>query len=130
MTDYDEIRRRVPFEIIPTNVPSVFALPDWPESFDPSTASHAELRKHGLLMGRPSRSDHPEAAAAWEQVFSRRWRTADRLTPELTPRPTITRPAVRADAVTSQVLVAGNWAGASVAAASAGLLGFGSVVGG
>jgi hypothetical protein len=69
MTDLVTLRQQVPFELIPTNIPNVYTLPTPPEGIDPHTASSKILRKHGLLLRRPSPSDHPALQQAWQKVF-------------------------------------------------------------
>ena len=86
MTDLETLRQQVPFELIPTNIPNVYTLPAPPEGIDPHTASSKILRKHGLLLRRPSPSDHPALQQAWQKIFSHKWRLDDRIFPRLQPQ--------------------------------------------
>jgi hypothetical protein len=80
------LRRRLPFELIPTKVPNVYTLPAPPEDFDHETASDTLYRKHGLLWRRPTASDHPALREAWQKLISRKWHPKDRVVPRPQPR--------------------------------------------
>ena len=86
MQSHEAFRKRLPFETVPTNLPGVFASVGPPEGFDPNTASSTELIKRGLLWRRPQKSGHHRLVAAWDKVFSRRWRAKDRIVPHLKPQ--------------------------------------------
>jgi hypothetical protein len=42
-----------------------------PKGFDPRAASARELRRYGLPQ-RPDRAIHPQLAARWDEIFSRK----------------------------------------------------------
>lgn len=79
-------RRRVPYMLVATNLPGVYAGPTPPNDLDPNTASVSELVKSGLLWRRPSANDDPALQRAWQKVFSRKWLGEDRIVPELRPQ--------------------------------------------
>jgi Peptidase A4 family len=54
-----------------TAVGSVRAHPLPPKGFDPRTASARELRRYGLPQ-RPDPAIHPQLAARWDEIFSRK----------------------------------------------------------
>jgi hypothetical protein len=83
---HEALRKRLPYEVIPTNIEGAFASPAPPENFDPKSASAASLIKHGVLWRRPTKRDHPGVVAAWEKVFSRPWHAKDRIVPFLKPQ--------------------------------------------
>ena len=89
-TDYGPARPRVPWELVPTNIPGAYITPALPEDFDPQTASQAALIKLGLPWRRPADDSNPAHRAVWEHVFSRRWSPADRLIPRFEPQVGIT----------------------------------------
>jgi hypothetical protein len=71
---------------------SVRTLPLPPKGFDPRTASARELRRYGLPQ-RPDPANHPQLAARWEKIFSRKiahitptFRPLDELLPGVKPR--------------------------------------------
>jgi hypothetical protein len=65
----------------PTDPGSVRTHPLPPDGFDPRAASPLELRRYGVPQ-RPSPAVHPELAALWEEVFSRK---LSFITPTLQP---------------------------------------------
>jgi hypothetical protein len=74
-------------EVVPTNLPGVFASVPVPDGFDPSTASDADLSKYGLLIRRPQSGDSPELRDAWDLAFAGPWRAEDCVVPYLVPQP-------------------------------------------
>src|SRR5215469_8172248 len=86
MQNFESFRNRLPYNVIPTNVPGVFALPAPPEDLDPSTLSTAILKKYGVHWCRPKEGDHPAFQAAWKEFFSRRWRAQDCIVPHFEPQ--------------------------------------------
>jgi Peptidase A4 family len=84
--DDDAIKKVVPFSLVTTNLKGAYAVPAPPDTFDPKTASVAELVKNGVLLRRPAASDPPELTAAWNQVFSRKWLAKDRIIPQSVPQ--------------------------------------------
>jgi Peptidase A4 family len=73
--------RPAPFTQVPTALAGVFAIPAPPASFDPDTASPAELIRHGILWPRPGADSDPRLRAAWTRMFSRRWDPKKRIVP-------------------------------------------------
>jgi Peptidase A4 family len=86
MTDFETLRRQLPFELIPTKVPNVYTLPAPPEDFEFETAGTKLHRKYGLLWRRPTASDHPALREAWQKLISRKWHPKDRIVPRPQPR--------------------------------------------
>jgi hypothetical protein len=127
-TEKPEIR--VPYTLVPTTLPGVFITPAAPADFDPNTASPAALIKHGFMWRRPGKGDDPVLRAAWERVFSRRWRAEDRLVPEFAPQVGKThnlRGAKRLPDATSPLITTSNWAGSAVPGNWTGAIGFWAV---
>jgi peptidase A4-like protein len=85
--DEEAFRKKIPHKLHPTHLKGVYSTPAPPEEFDPNTASRTELIKHGLLWRRPTSRDPPNALAAWDKVFSRKWLAKDRIVPAMHPRP-------------------------------------------
>src|SRR5690242_20702353 len=83
----EALRKQLPFELHPTNLPGAFTTPAPPHDFDPHKASAAALIKHGLIWKRPQKGDPIGLSRAWERAFAREWYAKDRLIPHLEPRP-------------------------------------------
>jgi len=111
--DEQAFRQKIPFALTSTNLKGVFASPAPPDTFDPSTASSADLVKNGLLWRRPTASDNPALTEAWQKVFSRKWLAKDRIVPVLAPQVGRThllkKPPTK---VSDQNYIGGAWAGA------------------
>jgi len=71
---------RLPYALIPTNLPGAFTTPAPPSNFDPRIASASSLIKHGFLWRRPGQGDDPALRGAWERLILH-WRTEDYLVP-------------------------------------------------
>ena len=87
-------------------------MPAPPDTFNPHTASAADLVKNGILIRRPAAGDPPELQAAWNRVFSRQWLAKDRIIPVSVPqigKTHIPRTAPKKQADTSWL--SGAWAG-------------------
>ena len=82
-----DLIRRLPFTLVPLNIPGAYTTPAPPDEFDPNTASQSDLIKHGLLWRKPSSSDPPSMVKAWQRAFSRKWLAKDRIVPHLEPHP-------------------------------------------
>ena len=112
MRSEKDLKPRVPYALTLTNIPGAFASPPLPREFDVQTASPSPLLKLGLLWRRPTEEDPPALQAAWERVFSREWRSEDRIVPHLEPQIGVThnlrRPAQGGDGR----YTSGQWAGA------------------
>ena len=114
-TTYEPARPRVPYELIPVNIPGAYISPALPDDFDPDTASSAALIKHGLLWRRPAADGNPAHRAVWEHVFSRRWRAEDRLIPRLEPQEGRTHNLRHeAERAADGSFISGQWAGSVV----------------
>ncbi len=72
-----------PAHAVPTNMPGVYAFPQPPKGFDPSTASTKELAEWGYPP-RPSASEGPDAMKLWMDSVSP---SMHRVIPQLAPRP-------------------------------------------
>ncbi len=86
MKHLETLQSKLPFELIPTNLPGAYGTPSPPKDFDPDTATSAELLKYGLFWRRPGAADHAALVNAWRQVFARRWVAEDRMIPKLEPQ--------------------------------------------
>jgi peptidase A4-like protein len=84
--DEKEFLRKIPYPVTPTNLKGAYAMTGWPDSFDPNTASSAELIKNGILWRRPTANDEPALRQAWDKIFSRKWLAKDRIIPVLEPQ--------------------------------------------
>jgi hypothetical protein len=84
--DEQAFLQKIPYSVTPTNLKGAYAGTAPPDSFDPNTASAAELVKNGILWRRPTASDPPALRAAWQKVFSRKWLAQDRIIPVLEPQ--------------------------------------------
>lgn len=113
----DVFRERLPYKVTPTNIQGVYAG-GIPDSVDPNTASPSELIKHGLLLPRPGKNQHPGVAAAWGKFFSRRWLAKDRIIPHLQPQPGKThfqrRQFPKTEGDLNQEFDQAAWSGASI----------------
>jgi hypothetical protein len=118
---------RVPYKLIPTALPGAFITPAPPADFDPNTASPAALIKHGFLWRRPGKGDAPVLRAAWERVFSRRWRPEDRIVPELKPQVGKTHNLRGARRLADGTNSSSVWAGSVVQGKWTGVIGFWSI---
>jgi hypothetical protein len=86
MQNFESFRNRLPFKVVPTNIPSVFALPPLSEDLDLNTVSTETLLKHGVHWCHPKESDQPAFRAAWKEVSSRRWHAKDCIVPHFEPQ--------------------------------------------
>jgi Peptidase A4 family len=114
MTTQDPLDLRVPYPIIPTDVPGVFISPPPPADFDPNTASRQSLIRNGFLWRRPEAGDDPALRAAWDRVFSRQWRAEDRVVPEFEPRTGKTHGLRNLRRAEDGTYTGDNWAGSVV----------------
>lgn len=109
----DEFTKRIPFDLIPTNVPGAFATAAPPDSFNYNTATTTSLVKNGMLLRRPVKGDHPGVVAAWEAVFSRPWLAKDRVIPRLEPQIGKTH-HLRMVQRTDTGFTSNNWSGGTI----------------
>ncbi len=84
--DLAAFRQKMPFTVIPTNLPGAYATPAPPANFDPKAASQLDLIRYGLLWRKPTETDTPEIHAAWNTFFSRTWLEKDRIVPHSVPQ--------------------------------------------
>jgi len=82
----ESLRKRVPFELNPTNLSGVFTTPAPAHEFDPYRASVAALIRNGVMWRRPLPGDSLHLIRAWDRVFSRKWLPGDRIAPVLEPQ--------------------------------------------
>jgi Peptidase A4 family len=85
--DEDKFLQKSPVPLKPTNLKGAYISPAPSAGFDPNKASAAELIKNGVTWRRPGANDDPKLTAAWQKVFSRKWRPEDRIVPVLEPQP-------------------------------------------
>src|SRR5690242_802804 len=83
----EAFRRKLPFELYPTNLSGAYTSPAPPDDFDAYKASAATLIKHGVTWKRPQKGDYPGLQRAWERIFSRPWLAKHRIVPALEPQP-------------------------------------------
>jgi Peptidase A4 family len=85
---YSAFKKKLPFPVVPTNIPGAFATKGWPRHFDLETASPSELMKHGVFWRHPKSEDDPRLIAAWQEgvAHSRKIKDKDWLVPELEPQ--------------------------------------------
>ena len=52
---YDEelIRKKTPYQLVPTNLKGVYTTPSWPDNFHSRTASQSKLMKNSLTLCKP-----------------------------------------------------------------------------
>jgi hypothetical protein len=74
---------KLPFRVVPTNIPGAYSVVAPPDDFDPQTARAADLIKYGILLRRPQENDDPALREAWAKVFSSKWLASDRIVPEM-----------------------------------------------
>lgn len=115
--EFDEraFLQKIPFNVTPTNLKGAYAGVAPPDSFDPNTASAAELVKNGILWRRPSAKDDPALRAAWQKVFSRKWLAKDRVVPVLETQVGKTHNLRKIRKVSDGNYLDGTWAGAATA---------------
>lgn len=114
--DEKEFLQKLPYPVTSTSLKGVYVGTAPPESFDPNTATAAELVKNGILWRRPTPTNDPALKAAWDKVFSRKWLAADRIVPEFEPQ--VGRKHILRQALKKQKegnYLGGAWAGAATA---------------
>jgi Peptidase A4 family len=114
MVTTDPLDLRVPYRIIPTDLPGVFISPPPPPDFDPNTASRQSLIRNGFLWRRPEAGDDPALRAAWDRVFSRHWRAEDRVVPEFEPKTGRTHKLRNLRRTENGANLSNTWAGAVI----------------
>jgi hypothetical protein len=77
----EALAARVPVNLVPTNLPGVYAARPPVAAFDPRQATPAELQAQGIFVARPGPADPPAAHISWEQAFSRTWDPEDWIVP-------------------------------------------------
>jgi hypothetical protein len=115
---------RVPYKLVPTALAGAFITPAPPADFDLNTESSAALIKRGFLWRRPDKGDNPVLRAAWDKVFSRRWRPEDRLVPEFEPQVGKTHNLRSTKRLVDGTVTTANWAGSVVTGQWTGAIGF------
>jgi Peptidase A4 family len=110
----DTFRKRLPHEVVPTNIFGAYTSPAPPESFDIRAATPASLLKNGMFLARPSKDSHPGVLKTWERVFSRQWRAQDRIMPHLAPQYGKTHRLRRARKRKDASFQSSNWAGGTL----------------
>jgi hypothetical protein len=121
-----QFQHRLPFDVVPTNLQGVFTSLAPVPGFDPNTANSKELIRRALLWTRPGPDSDPHARAAWERVFSRRWKSEKRIMPLLRPQrgKTHIRKLLRR---TEGAFTSNNWSGGSIQGNWVSCIGFWSV---
>jgi hypothetical protein len=102
---------KVPYQLILTNLSGAFTSPP-SENFDPSSASSASRKAHGLLWRRPTEKDDPAVRAAWDRAFSHPWDAAKRIKPQLEPQIGKTHNLRDLKRVSDSNFTDPNWSGA------------------
>lgn len=102
----------VPPHVVPTNLPGVYAFTQPPPSFDPRTASSADLEAWGYPQ-RPAASEGPEAQVRWLEEVNP---AVKRSVPQLVSRPnSYNRQAVgfktNGKLLNATAATSGNWSG-------------------
>jgi hypothetical protein len=111
--DIELLRRKLPFQIAPTNIPGTYTIPAPPRDFDPRTASQRELIRHGILFRKPVDEDDPSLHAAWNRFCSRYSQAKTRVVPQLEPRTGRTQPLkLRPSKESAGLDTLASWAGA------------------
>ena len=111
----DEFAKKLPYELIPTNIEGAFTRRHSPLSgFDPNNASASELKEHGIFVPRPSETDPPELQAAWQRAFAKHWRPEDFIIPKLECGRGITRNK-KASVKANSDITSKAWSGVSIA---------------
>jgi hypothetical protein len=122
--ELEALRRQLPFELHPTNLPGALTPPAPPDSLDPHRASAASLVKHGILWKRPQRGDDPRLIRVWETAFSRSWRAQDRIVPHLEPQKGKIHILRNLRKLAETGYTSGNWSGGVMQGQWATALGF------
>lgn len=122
----ESLRKRVPFELRPTNLPGAFTTPPPAQEFDPNRASFATLIKHGVMWRRPQHGDSPYLVRAWNRAFSRNWFGGDRISPVLESR-TGQNHALRGLGSNGSGYTSRNWSGGIIQGQWATVVGYWSV---
>jgi len=114
LLDEEAFRAEHSYKLTPTNLKGAYAVPAYPDSFDPRTASQADLTRHGLMWRKPRKEDPPEMRAAWDRAFSRKWLEKDRIVPELHPQLGVTHHyrGAKPKQQTNTSYLTRSWAGA------------------
>jgi len=113
-SDEDAFRRSIPYPVIATNLPGVYASAPWSQDFDLSTASDATLLRNGLPFRRPEKNADPAIIRAWERAFSRKWLAKNRVVPHLQPRVVKPRKRTRPIRQANGNYASSNWSGAAL----------------
>lgn len=106
-----EIASLIPANLVPTNLPGVYAVRPPAGTFDPSQASQAELRAQGIFLPRPGAGDPPAAHDLWEQAFPRAWSPQDWIVPVFGTGPAGTHLLKQAEKVENGSLTSEKWSG-------------------
>jgi hypothetical protein len=120
----DALRKQLPFELHPTNLPGVFTTPAPPDDLDPNQASAASLVKHGIFWKRPQRGEDPRLVRVWDKAFWRKWLAKDRIVPILEPQKGKIHVLRALKKTTETGYTSGNWAGGVMQGQWATALGF------
>ena len=105
-----------PEHAVPTNIPGIYAFPQPPKGFDPSTASAKALAEWGYAP-RPAPSEGPETLNRWMDSVGP---AMHRVIPQLAPRPGAYNLPVRGLQITgrgvnSTAATSANWSGYALA---------------
>jgi hypothetical protein len=123
--DEEEFRQSLPYPVIATNLPGVYASAAWPEDFDLSTASNMALLRNGLPFHRPEKNADPAIIRAWNKAFSRKWLAKNRVVPRFSPRVVKPRKRGRPIRQSNGNYASPNWSGAALTGGNwGGVVGF------
>jgi peptidase A4-like protein len=126
-TPLETLRKQLPFELHPTNLPGAFTTPAPARDFDPQKASAAALIKHGVMWKRPQKGDPFSLLRAWERAFSREWHAKDRLIPHSEPQYGKTHVLRRLAKAADTGYTSDNWSGGVIQGQWATAIGFWSI---
>jgi hypothetical protein len=113
-SDIPEALRGFRGKLIPTNVRGAYAVAARDDEFDPNTASQRELIDHGIFLRRPEKGANPRLRAAWASVFTRRWKSADRIIPKFETRRNKIHVPRGLRKIDDSTFNSDNWAGCAI----------------
>src|ERR1700761_221821 len=67
--DEEAFISKLPYKVIPTNLPGVYSNPPLPNDFDHERATQEDLTRHGLMFRKPHPQHSPKAYEAYHRIF-------------------------------------------------------------
>ncbi len=86
MERMEAFTKRLPFAVVPTNIPGAFASPGLPPDLDLSAPTTTMLLRHGIPFRKPEANERPEVLRAWERAFGPEGRSEKTIIPVLQPQ--------------------------------------------